>query len=156
MDRELSLFIGAHLILVWNEVKISRLKRDGFAGSLPRMSAEVCWGDPNKSAFEGSQGWIRRTGKLTHTQAPLAVSGYACQSQRCHFSGCSAFITWFSAFWAVRLQDYANPWAANCNHNILKSVRLIARHTHTHTQTKYQQTLPHFSAAFSIKNIHDD
>lgn len=41
VDRELSLFIGAHLILVWNEVKISRLKRDGFAGSFP---PNVCGG----------------------------------------------------------------------------------------------------------------
>lgn len=104
VDHELSLFIGAHRILVWNEVKISRLKRDSFEGSLPWMSVEVCCGDPNKSAFEGSQGWTRRTGK--QAQADFSRCQRICMSEL--VLSFSQLITCFSAFWALCSQGYAS------------------------------------------------
>lgn len=95
------------------------------------MSAEVCWGDPNKSAFEGSQGWILVRWE-TNTHACLPHCQPICMSEpllsfSLFFS--KAFITCLTAFWAQRLQDYASPLSANCNHNILQHVRLMATHT---------------------------
>lgn len=67
----------------WGENK--QTQRDGLAGSLAWMSAEVCLGDPDKSAFEGSQGRIQLTGKQTQPQISTPVYGSACQSWSCHF-----------------------------------------------------------------------
>ena len=138
VDHELSPFIGLHLILVWNEVKISRLKRDSFAGSPPRTSVGVCWGDPNKSAFEGSQGWAQHTGKQTR-------AGFLC-CQRICMSELGLSFPYCEAFYHV-IHRLLGPGAcrtglqtANCNHNVLKPVWRC-------TQTR-KKTLLHFSASF--------
>lgn len=106
------------------------------------MSVEVCCGDPNKSAFEGSQGWTLRTGKQAH--ADFSCCQRICMSELVlSFSHCGTFVTWFPAFWALCLQDYASPWTKTVTTTYYTtydslSDRLQSMQTHTHTRNTIQ------------------
>ena len=91
-------FKGVHLILVWNEVKISGLQE---TARLETFTVEVHSGDPNKSTFmKGVKGEVSALGRQAHMPASLPVSGCACQSMCCHRLPLFAsilFITWAPA-----------------------------------------------------------
>lgn len=74
LERESGPFMGARLILVWNEVRISRLKERRLCRKpFCRVSLQVYRGDLNKSAFEGSE--LGVLGSQAHMRPSAAVSG---------------------------------------------------------------------------------
>lgn len=91
----------------------------------------------------------KHTHRLSHCQR-------ICMSELVlSFSHCKVCIKLFPTFWAFAMQDYASPWTANFNHQILQPFRLIVMHTKTHIQGIPTNTVTLFSfqRAVSCKGI---
>lgn len=137
MDHELRPFIEAHLILVWNEVKIIRLKKRRLRRKSP---PNVCRGLlrwPKQISFlKGVKGEFGALGNkhtcwLLSLSADMHVRASAVISFFFFFFFSEAYITRLAAFWSGRLQDNVDPETVNCNHNILQPVRMIVLQKNT-------------------------